>query len=84
MVPYPGRTPHIHYRVVGRGFEPFVTQMYIAGFPQNNSDGVFMGVRDAKARGALLANFRSINAPGGRTEHTAQFDIVLGFTPRQG
>jgi protocatechuate 3,4-dioxygenase, beta subunit len=82
-VPYPGRTPHIHYRVVGRGFEPFVTQMYVAGHPQNARDRLLMSVSDAKARSTLLANFLPIKAPGGATEYTAQFDIVLGVTPQQ-
>ena len=30
-VPYPGRTPHIHFAVSGPGFRPFMTQMYVAG-----------------------------------------------------
>lgn len=30
-----------------------------------------------------MANFLPIKAPGGATEFTAQFDIVLGHTPRQ-
>ena len=83
-VPYPGRTPHIHFRLVGRGFQPFVTQMYIAGHPQNERDGLLRSVGDAKARSALLANFLPIKAPSGTMEYTAQFDIVLGVTPQQG
>ena len=35
-VPYPGRTPHIHFAVSGRGFERFITQMYVAGEPGND------------------------------------------------
>jgi protocatechuate 3,4-dioxygenase beta subunit len=77
-VPYPGRTPHIHFRVAGRGFPTFVTQMYIAGHPQNERDGLLKSVADPRARGALLVNFLPIKAPSGATEYTAQFDIVLG------
>src|SRR5689334_13238459 len=53
-VPYPGRTPHIHFAVSGRGFERFVTQMYMAGEPQNESDPVLVGVRDPAARARLI------------------------------
>ena len=34
-VPYSGRTPHIHFAVSGRGFERFITQMYVDGEPRN-------------------------------------------------
>ena len=40
-VPYPGRTPHIHFRILGPGFEPRITQMYIAGHPLNGQDGIY-------------------------------------------
>src|SRR5208337_3078665 len=32
-VPYPGRTPHIHFDVSAGGLPRFVTQMYVAGEP---------------------------------------------------
>jgi protocatechuate 3,4-dioxygenase, beta subunit len=82
-VPYPGRTPHIHFRLVSHGFAPFTTQMYVSGHPQNARDGVLSGVRNAKERAALLANFVPIKAPGGATEYSARFDLVLGVTPAQ-
>ena len=47
-VPYPGRTPHIHFAVSGPGFPRFITQMYAAGEPQNERDGVLMSVRDPR------------------------------------
>ena len=76
-VPYPGRTPHIHFRLAGKGVPEFVTQMYIAGHPGNDTDGVLMGIRDARMRGALLVPFRAIKGEGGRLEWTASFDIVV-------
>src|SRR4051794_25044223 len=36
-VPYPGRTPHIHFAVSGRGFARFITQMYVAGESGNDT-----------------------------------------------
>ena len=82
-VPYPGRAPHIHFKLRSRDFPEFVTQMYIAGHPQNERDALFAGITEGRRRSSLLANFLPIKAPGGATEFSAQFDIVLGFTPKQ-
>ena len=79
-VPYPGRTPHIHYAVKLKGHEKFTTQCYIKGEPQNEKDGVLRGVRDARARNALMADFVPIKTSR-IGELAARFDIVLGFTP---
>ena len=46
-VPYPGRTPHIHAAVFQEGGRPFVTQIYVAGEPLNQRDGLFMRVPEA-------------------------------------
>src|SRR5436309_2000931 len=49
-VAYPGRTPHIHYKVKKSGKELLTTQCYIKGYSGNDRDGVLRGIRDAKAR----------------------------------
>ena len=75
-VPYPGRTPHIHFMVTAPGLPRFVTQMYVAGEPGNRSDGVLLGVRDSAARGRLMVALR----PAPEIEAGAvagTFDIVL-------
>ena len=82
-VPYHGRAPHIHFAVSGPGFEQLVTQLYVAGAPENASDGVLNGIRDAKARQSLVVAFESAaGAPGG--ELLARFDIVLAVDGRFG
>lgn len=79
-VPYPGRTPHIHFAVKVPRQEKFVTQCYIKGHPGNEQDGIFRSLRDAKARDAVLVDFVPI--PESRIgELSARFDIVLGVTP---
>jgi protocatechuate 3,4-dioxygenase beta subunit len=79
-VPYPGRTPHIHFKIKRGGESEFVTQCYVKGNPQNERDGVFRGIRDAKARESVLVDFKPIeNSKLGELE--ARFDIVLGVTP---
>ncbi len=79
-VPYPGRTPHIHYMVKLKGRDKFTTQCYIKGHPGNERDGVLRGMRDAKARESLMVDFAPIKSSR-IGELSARFDIVLGFTP---
>jgi protocatechuate 3,4-dioxygenase, beta subunit len=73
-VPYPGRTPHIHFRLAGRDVPYLVTQMYIAGFPQNDGDFLLSSIVDPQARAALLVRFEPI---AGASELAARFDITL-------
>jgi len=73
-VPYPGRTPHIHFRVVAPGMPELVTQMYIAGHPQNADDWIFRSAGDARSR--LAVAFEP--ADDDSAERRARFDIVLG------
>ena len=76
-VPYPGRTPHIHFSVTAPGQRRFITQMYVAGEPGNERDGVLQGVHDPAARARLVVPLRP--APElGREALAGEFDIVLG------
>ena len=79
-MPYPGRTPHIHFAVKHKGQETFTTQCYIKGHPQNDRDFVLRGVKDAKARDLLMVDFAPIKESR-VGELSAKFDIVLGYTP---
>lgn len=79
-VPYPGRTPHIHFAVKMKGREKFTTQCYIKGEPRNETDGVLLGVRGARERASLIVPFEPVR--GSKIgELAAKFDIVLGYTP---
>lgn len=76
-VPYPGRTPHIHFAVTAPGMERLVTQMYVAGEPGNARDGLYNSIRNPEARAALTVAL----APVAEVEPGAiggTFDIVLG------
>ncbi len=84
-VPYaPGsfqRTPHIHVAVAVPGHETFTTQCYVKGHPMNARDGILQSVPEGKPRNAVLVEF--IPIPESTTgELAAQFNIVLGITPR--
>jgi protocatechuate 3,4-dioxygenase beta subunit len=79
-VAYPGRTPHIHFKIKRGSKELLTTQCYIKGEPRNERDGVLRGIRNAKSRESVMVDFAPLK--GSRIgELTARFDVVLGFTP---
>ena len=79
-VPYPGRTPHIHFKIKKGGKELLVTQCYVKGHPGNNRDGIYRSLRDPKTRDAVTVAFDPV--PDSKIgELAAKFDVVLGATP---
>src|SRR5687768_10253948 len=79
-VPYPGRTPHIHFAVKVPKQQKFTTQCYVKGHSGNERDGIYKGIRDPKQLAAVTVDFAPIN--GSRIgELAAKFDIVIGLTP---
>jgi protocatechuate 3,4-dioxygenase beta subunit len=79
-VPYPGRTPHIHFALKMKGREKWTTQCYIEGEPSNARDGIYKGITDPRQRAAVTVPFKLL--PDSRIgELTARFDIVVGHTP---
>jgi len=81
-VPYPGRTPHIHYKVKKGGKELLTTQAYVAGHPGNARDGIYQSVKDEKARAAITLEFAKIK-DSKIGELAAKFDLVMGVTPAE-
>lgn len=76
-VSYPGRTPHIHFKISGPGFSGLTTQMYVAGEPQNGRDFVLNAIRDPMVRRSVIVPLR----PAGHLEPGAlhgAFTIVVG------
>jgi protocatechuate 3,4-dioxygenase beta subunit len=77
-VPYPGRTPHIHFLVKQGDKRLLTTQLYIKGFAQNERDGIYRGLG---ARAALVTK-EFAPLPGSTLgELATHFEIVLGATP---
>jgi len=74
-VRYPGRTPHIHFAVSATGIESLVTQMYVAGEPDNTRDGLLNSINGERARASLIVDL--IPLPGAPHELSAAFDLVL-------
>jgi protocatechuate 3,4-dioxygenase beta subunit len=79
-VPYPGRTPHIHFKVRRGGKELLTTQCYIKGNPLNEKDGVYKDIASEQARASVSVDFAPLKGSKAG-ELTAKFDIVLGLTP---
>ena len=79
-VPYPGRTPHIHYAIKMEGRKELITQCYIEGQPGNERDGVYQSIKDEKARKSVTIPFVPLQSSR-IGELAARFDIVLGLTP---
>jgi protocatechuate 3,4-dioxygenase beta subunit len=79
-VPYPGRTPHIHFAIKMKGREKWTTQCYIKGHPGNEKDGIWKSVKDEKQRDAITVDFTPLKSSK-IGELSARFDIVMGFTP---
>lgn len=76
---YPGRTPHIHYRIQAKGHKELVTQMYFESKGSDNSkDGIYKGLTKPQQESVTVAFAKSKehdNLPIGK------FQIVLG--PRE-
>jgi protocatechuate 3,4-dioxygenase beta subunit len=72
-VAYAGRTPHIHFTVKA-GNRALTTQMYVAGDPGNQRDGIYRGLGSS----ASLVTVALAPAPQFEAGTLAgQFDIVL-------
>lgn len=72
-VPYPGRTPHIHVKVLKGGREVLTSQLYRAGFPQNASDFLFRRMSPAEQERVSM-----VLAPTTETKRpTFQTDVTL-------
>jgi protocatechuate 3,4-dioxygenase, beta subunit len=75
-VPYPGRTPHIHFAITTATDRRLITQMYVAGEALNARDPVLLQIRDAAQRAAVIVPL----APTPQVEPGALagiFDIVM-------
>lgn len=74
-VPYPGRTPHIHFTVVEGGRRRLTSQMFIEGEARNERDGIFRSLpRDAQK----LVTMRLDDAPAGSgAKLRGNLDIVV-------
>lgn len=81
-VPYPGRTPHIHFALSKDGDRMLTTQLYIKGHPGNEQDGIFRSMGTPERMEAVSAEFNPMEGSE-IGELTAHFEIVMGLTPEE-
>lgn len=72
-VPYTGRTPHIHYRVIAPGFDRLTTQLYVAEEAERNARDFLYKRHSPQERSLLTSMFREVNG----SAVAAEFNIVL-------
>lgn len=76
-VAYPGRTPHIHFKVATGTGSLLTSQFYIAGEPQNERDGVFRRAAQSSQQRERM-EMRLLPAPGVEAGALAtSMDIVI-------
>ena len=68
------RPPHIHFRVLKRGYHELVTQMYFKGEPLNDADKILENV-PKQMRGDVIVDFQpGLNDPATKT---GTFNITI-------
>ncbi|MEM8647098.1 MAG: protocatechuate 3,4-dioxygenase [Pseudomonadota bacterium] len=68
---YPGRTRHLHFRIVQDGKQELITQMYFPGEDGNERDGLFRWLGSKEAQEAATARL------SGGDKAKLEFDFVL-------
>ena len=76
---YTGRTIHWHVAVKQGEKRMLTTQLYIAGVPQNDRDGVLRSMGTEAQRLSVIREFKPKET--GSAELLGTWDIVLGSTP---
>ena len=80
-VTYPGRCPHIHFKVKRGDRDLLTSQIFISGHAANARDGIYRAVGGIVERELVSAEWRRM--PESRiVEYRVNFDIVLGATPQ--
>ena len=73
-VPYTGRTPHIHCRVIAAGFDRLTTQLYVAEEAESNAKDFLYRRHTPEEQARVTTAFRAVD----RGSVAAEFNIVLG------
>jgi protocatechuate 3,4-dioxygenase beta subunit len=75
-LPYPGRTPHIHFQIASPSGQRLVTQMYLKDHPLNARDFIFNGIGGPQEKASVQVAFEAAPELGPDAE-VGSFDIVL-------
>jgi protocatechuate 3,4-dioxygenase beta subunit len=78
---YTGRTRHWHIAVKQGDKRMLTTQLFIAGDPHNDRDGILRSMGTEAQRLSVIREFKPVST--GSEELVAAWDIVLGATPEE-
>ncbi len=76
-VAYPGRVPHIHFKVKSRDFGELTSQIFIEGEAGNDRDFVLRSIRNEAERKRAMMTLKPA-APESGVKLMGEFDIVVG------
>lgn len=79
---YPGRTPHIHFRILSPGRKELITQLYFGEYEElNRKDSLYMSLNVVQ-RDGVTTHFENALSdpqdPSSESIPTGRFTIVLG------
>jgi protocatechuate 3,4-dioxygenase, beta subunit len=84
-VAYPGRTPHLHFKLKSKGSADLLTtQMYVGGDPRNARDSIYQAIAadHRQTVTAQLTDPKYVLIGGIKRQMTrGTFNMVLGLTP---
>ncbi len=76
-VAYPGRVPHVHFKVKSREFGEFTSQFFIEGESGNDRDFLLRSIRNEADRKRVMMALKPA-APDSGTKLVGEFEIVVG------
>jgi protocatechuate 3,4-dioxygenase, beta subunit len=79
-VAYPGRTPHIHFKVKLKNRDVLTSQIMFKDNPGNARDGVLRSAGDSKTQALLLTELKPKRESAFGGDY-CEFPIILGITP---
>ena len=76
-VAYPGRVPHVHFKVKSREFGEFTSQFFVEGESGNDRDFLLRSMRNEADRKRVMMALKPA-APDSGTKLVGEFEIVVG------
>lgn len=76
-VAYPGRAPHIHFKVKAKSFKELTSQMFVAGDPGLERDGIWQSLRSPELKRQMAVELKPAEANAAVTL-AGYFEIVIG------
>ncbi len=76
-VAYPGRAPHIHFKVKAAQFKELTTQMFVAGDAALERDGIWRSLHSAEMKRQMAVVLKPAEAGSGASL-SGHFEIMIG------